>query len=116
MTQSNCRMLRITAFLFVFLLIAHHADGQVASRITGTVQDTTGAVIAGVTVTAKDTRKGTEQSTETNSVGRYAFPNLGSGEYVLTAEMSGFKQANTEPIRLDVNQTMEIESPWKSVR
>ena len=60
------------------LLIAAtpHVYGQVASRVSGTVLDTTGAVIPGVAVTLQEIYKGTTQSTLSNEAGRYSFPCL----------------------------------------
>jgi hypothetical protein len=81
----------------------------VASRITGLIQDPTGAVIPGVTVTVRDTNRGTTQSTVTNEGGNYNFPNLSSGVYVVSAEATGFKKAASRELRLEVNQTVEFD-------
>ncbi len=90
-------------------LFVHTAYGQVASRIGGAVTDSSGAAMAGVKVTITDVDRGTILITVTNEVGRYSFPTLGVGEYTLTAEMSGFKRAATEKIRLDVNQSVDAD-------
>lgn len=82
--------------------------GQVASRISGTVHDSSGALVSGVKVVVTDVDRGTSQNTMTNEAGRYAFPNLGVGKYVVSAEMSGFKRATTEPITIDVNQAVDV--------
>src|SRR5882724_6702681 len=81
---------------------------QVASRISGTVRGGGGAVVSGVGVVATDVDRGTKLNTTTNDSGRYAFPNLGVGKYVISAEMSGFKRSSTEPITLDVNQAVDV--------
>ena len=93
--------------LVLILALAPAAYSQVASRITGSVEDQTGAVIPGVNVTLTNVNTNVSQSTSSNEVGRYAFPNLGSGLYQITAELAGFKTAVNEELRLEVNQTLE---------
>lgn len=83
--------------------------GQIASRIGGSVRDTTGAVVTGVLVTVTDVNRGVSQSTMTNEVGRYTFPTLLSGEYTVSAEHPGFKKTMTERTRLEVNQSLELD-------
>ena len=95
--------------LVLILVLAPAAYSQVASRITGTVQDQTGAVIPGVNVTLTNVNTNVSQSTTSNEVGRYAFPNLGSGLYQIIAEAAGFKTASSTELRLEVNQTLEFD-------
>lgn len=104
-------LLRVSllGWLVAVLTTSPLAYGQVASRMTGTVQDQTGAVIPGVSVTLTDVEKNVSQSTSSNEAGRYAFPNLGSGLYQITAELSGFKTGTTGELRLEVNQTLEFD-------
>src|SRR5262245_28481801 len=90
----------ITARLFslaISLVMISAAVGraQVASRISGTVRDSSQAAVPGVTVTVREANRGTTNTTVTNEVGRYSFPNLTVGDYVVTAELAGFKRAAT---------------------
>jgi hypothetical protein len=93
----------------VLFLSIQMAFGQVASRIGGVVRDASQAVIPGCSVTAREVNRGMTLTTITNEVGRYSFPNLTVGEYVVTAEMSGFKRAATAKIKLDVNQSVDVD-------
>src|SRR3989442_679661 len=95
--------------LLAGLLLASSGSAQVASRIGGAVQDPTGAAMRDVKVTAKDVDRGTTLTTVTNEAGRYSFPNLGVGVYVITAELAGFKKTRTDRIRLDVNQAVDTD-------
>src|SRR5688572_2491278 len=81
---------------------------QVSSRLRGTVRDTSDAVMQSVKLTVTEINRGTVLTTETNDSGQYSFPTLTVGEYRISAEAPGFKKANTNPIRLDVNQTVEV--------
>src|SRR5207302_7438521 len=75
------------------------------SNITGTVRDTTGAVVAGATVTA--TNEATEvQSTQTTTdSGVFAFSALPVGNYTITVEKQGFK------ILLKTKNVLEVGTP-----
>src|SRR5689334_15218485 len=88
------------AFL-TFTFAAVSLFGQADSRISGTVQDPAGALMPGVKVTATDVNRGIAQTTVTNDTGRYAFPTLPVGEYVITAEAPGFKKAVAAAFRLE---------------
>ena len=84
------------------------AYAQVASRVAGTVRDSSDAVMASVNVTLEEVDKGTTVSTVTNDAGRYVFPTLTVGRYRVSAEAQGFKKSVTEPFVLNVNQTVEM--------
>ncbi len=62
-----------------------------ASRISGTVADSSGAVVPGVTVTAKNEATGVTHTQITTARGLYAFPALPVGSYTIIAELAGFK-------------------------
>jgi hypothetical protein len=100
---------RALSGLALFFLVPHVGHSQVASRISGTVSDATGAAIPGVRVVVTDLDRGTTQTTSTNEVGRYAFPNLGAGKYRVSAEVAGFKKAFTETINVYVNQPVDVD-------
>jgi Carboxypeptidase regulatory-like domain/TonB dependent receptor len=97
----------ICRWLAVYLAIGI-SFAQVASRIGGTVSDNGGAVMAGVKVVVTDTERGTMFETTTNDSGRYSFPNLRVGKYVVSASASGFKTSSTNVINIDVNQSVDV--------
>lgn len=92
----------------VVILLPAAALGQVASRIRGTVRDASDAVMQEVRVTALDLNRGVTLTTQTNEAGQFSFPNMTVGDYRVTTEFSGFKKATTENIKVDVNQTVEV--------
>src|SRR5262247_453282 len=59
--------------------------------ISGTVMDTTGAVLPGVTVTAVCTDTNLTRTTVTDAQGGYSVPELAPCVYRVTAELAGFK-------------------------
>ena len=79
------------------------------SRISGTVTDSNGAVIAGAKVTAKNDATGVAQTQSTTEAGLYSFPSLPVGGYTITVEMSGFKTANQAGVIIQVNTPVTVD-------
>src|ERR1041385_6874313 len=74
----------ILACPFVF---SQGASGQ----ISGTVSDTSGAVLPGVEVSATQTDTGLARKTISNESGYYVLPNLPVGPYRLEVSLPGFR-------------------------
>ncbi|HEY5212157.1 MAG TPA: TonB-dependent receptor [Acidobacteriaceae bacterium] len=87
------------------------AAGQASNtgEIKGTVQDTTGASVAGVTVTVTNVETHVAVTITTNSDGLYDAPSLLPGQYSLTFEKAGFKQFVRQGITLRI-QTLQIDT------
>jgi len=79
-------------------------------RISGTIQDATGAVIAGSHVTVTDRDTGTVRSTTTDAHGSYVFTDLPVGHFDLTVESTGFKSYRRTGIVLDVNGSILVDA------
>ena len=73
--------------------------------IEGTILDTSGAVLPGVTVTITNVGTGAERSVTTNEKGLYRAPLLPLGKYRVVAELQGFKKFEQTDISLSVGQT-----------
>ena len=96
--------------LAVLLLGADAATAQVGStaQITGTVRDTSGAVLPGVDVAAIQTDTGFRRSAVTEASGLFVLSNLPIGPYRLEAMLSGFRSFQQTGIVLQVNANPEI--------
>jgi hypothetical protein len=86
-------------------LRAQTATGQ----ITGTVKDTSGAVVPGATVTVHSDLTGLTRTATTNPSGDYSFPLLPVGTYSVSAQLQGFSVARESGIRLNVDQVARID-------
>src|SRR5438093_13458609 len=74
----------------------------------GTVTESSGAIIPGVTITITNTGIGQSRSTVTNDAGSYSAPLLPPGTYDITAELPGFQKIQKTGIQLQVNQNSSI--------
>src|SRR5437016_69487 len=89
--------------------------------ISGVVHDSSGAVIPGVTVTAKHIESGLTRSAVSSETGGYNFQLLPVGAYEISTELPGFKQEIRRGINLVVGQeavvnlTLEVGAPAELV-
>lgn len=81
---------------------------QITAAITGTVEDSAGAVIPGATVTATDTERNTTFETRTGPDGLFNLPRLPIGIYDVKVEATGFETAIQSHITLVLNQTARL--------
>src|SRR5687768_10409193 len=71
--------------------------GVTSATLTGSVRDTAGFAVPGVTVTAENSTSGSVISTTTDDTGRYTFAGLVPGQaYRVTAALSGFQMVRTD--------------------
>ena len=79
--------------------------GQVTTAtILGRVQDQTGAVVPGVSVTARNVNTGLSRTVVSNEQGRYQVLSLPPGNYEVQGEMAGFQQVIRRGIELTVGR------------
>ena len=100
-----------TILLFVTALFSLTLRGwaQDTATIVGTVTDRSGAVIPDVKVTVSNPEKGFDRELQTNSAGDYTAAKVPIGNFVVTAEKSGFQRFVHTGITLAVGQTQRID-------
>lgn len=99
----------VLSLLFVLLAlpISLYAQGT-TSRVTGVVEDNTGALVAGATVTLTNEATSISLTTETSENGTYTFDLIQIGSYTVTVEKSGFKKSISTKNTVNVNQPATI--------
>jgi hypothetical protein len=98
------------ATLLLLLTITTTAWGQASTAtIRGTVQDPSGAVLPGATVTATNTGTNAVQAAVTDERGQYFIAGLFPGTYVLKGELAGFKTYEQKGIVLSPNDNRGID-------
>src|SRR5262249_6315585 len=94
---------------------------ETKGRLTGTIVDPNGQVVAGASVTAKNQATGVEvPSTTTNGEGGFVLSNLDPGKYTITVSGSGFKTAAVTDIDVklgtnDIKVAMTIGATTETV-
>lgn len=79
------------------------------SRISGTVRDSNGDPIPGVTVEARNEETGLTVSDVTKADGMYRLLNLPTGRYTLTASLSGMGTVSRPGTRLVLGSTPSVD-------
>src|SRR6266550_2533737 len=77
---------------------------DVNAVLSGTVKDTSGALVSGATITLTNTQTNVSQTVKAASDGSYSFTNIPVGSYTLTVEQAGFRKYVQTGIVLQVNQ------------
>ena len=83
---------------------AVYSQAQTTGTITGTVRDTSGAVLPGAAVGLLNEDTGISRSIQSDSGGRYAAPALSLGNYRVTASLEGFQTQVRSGIVLTVGR------------
>jgi Carboxypeptidase regulatory-like domain len=83
--------LRWLVGLAVLFGIPARTQGKSTCSMAGQVTDSSGAAIAGATVTARNSTKGSRHSLKTGQDGRFSFSVLAPGTYTVEAAASGFR-------------------------
>lgn len=80
------------------------------SRITGSVTDTSGAPVAGASVTLKHEGTGSTLKSQTSDGGTYVFDLIQAGSYEITIEKAGFKKYVSAHNAAQVNQPTTVNA------
>src|SRR6202167_3665887 len=83
------------------------------AQLNGTVQDVSGRVIVGATVTARSLGTNLSYTATTNTAGYYVVPNLPPGQYELAAQAAGFSKSLQTGLTLTVGQTATLNVTLK---
>src|SRR5262245_12796636 len=107
--QSSMRKESFT-LLPLFLLLSEMCFAQVITgTISGRISDSTGAVIPGATLILRNVETGITRSQITDAGGRYRIPELGLGNYEVTAQATGFQTVVRGGITLTVGREAVVD-------
>jgi len=107
-TKWGGRLFAAMCVLSFVLICAGHLFAQASAGITGTVTDSTGAVVSGAAVTIRNAGTGVETHTTTGSAGTYVATGLNPGVYNVSVEGSGFKKAVQNSVNVEVSTTNTV--------
>src|SRR5206468_2376953 len=112
LTKGSC-MRNLHPFLSAGVLLCLSLPAYPQSDrgvLTGTVTDSSGAVIPGASVTATNTATNVSASTVTTEGGFYAIPALQPGTYKVRVELTGFKAYEQSQVVIAAATTVRVDA------
>ena len=101
--------MRFACVLFaLFIAMVLPASAQTSGTLSGRVVDSSGGVVPGVTVLARQVERGVERTTLTGSDGRFVLAGLPVGPYTVRVELAAFKAIEQRGILLTVGDAASL--------
>lgn len=94
--------------LMLFLQVQVMQAQVVNGTILGTVRDATGAVLPGVSISAKNLETGVVRSAIADSTGTYQIVSLPAGDYDLEAALKGFTNSIRRGVTVTVGESVTV--------
>ena len=102
------RALTIAAVIVTSILSPAWLDAQASGQINGSITDSSGGVLPGVTVEATNAATGATRSAVSGSDGLYTIPQLAPGSYAVKASLQGFRTSQRDAVRVTVTETARV--------
>ncbi len=100
---------RVLAAALLALVSTPAFAQTVTGTIQGTVTDTSGGVLPGVTVTVRQMDTGTQRTVVTNDAGIYTAPFVQIGRHAVSATLTGFGAVTREDVNVGLNETRVVD-------
>lgn len=97
----------LVAATLIFLNVV--ALAQFGASIEGTVQDKSGAVVSGATVTVTNQATGATQTAQSNAGGFYRISELPPGQYSVAVESANFKKSTTNDVSVEAERVRGLD-------
>ena len=107
------RLSRIFLFLVLAMAVGAapaFAQGGSTSTISGTVTDTSGAVVPGADIVVKNVATNTTYNAVSGADGSFNVPAVPPGTYTITVTLMGFKTAVLNDVVANVAQVAEVKA------
>ncbi len=104
MRQKVIRLMTLLTFLSIAIALSAQSD---SARLTGTITDPQGAMVANATITLTNTGTGRVLKMQSGADGNYSFNAVSPGKYHVQAKQSSFSTL-TADITLQVSQVQEL--------
>ena len=111
MNRRYSKVLLTASLCILPLMLPRLASAQGLGRISGTVTDSSGALIPKATVTLTQTKTGNVATVATQSDGIYVFPSVSPADYKLDVAAPGFKRYEQVGITLLADQSLSFNIP-----
>jgi len=113
--MKSCRLNRgwLLVSMLVIVFSSNARAQQTLGAITGTVTDSSGAVVANASVSLVSDDTKLSRAQKTNSSGTYLFVDLPIGSYTLTFTQPGFQTQTIPSIPVQANRTATVNAELK---
>ncbi len=102
---------RILGIFVCFIFMVAAAKSQIRSgTITGSVSDSSGAVVTDADVTVTNLGTNVSNTTKTTGAGVYTVPYLQTGDYSVSISKGGFETYTVQDVHLDPTQTARVDA------
>jgi hypothetical protein len=108
-TKTNVSVLAHFLACGLFLICANLLAQSGRGGLTGTVRDSSGAIVANASITLTEIASQTKYYTVSNADGLYSFPELQVGTYNIAVSAPGFKQYVQNGITISVANTSHLD-------
>ena len=111
--KRRAHVCRALAFIcaYSFLIFSGNAlHAQTVSSITGTITDSSGAVVANATVTVTNDATNVKKVVTSNSAGSYTVTDLNPGTYTVTVENAGFQASVHNGVGVEVARAATVDA------
>ncbi|MGH9453237.1 MAG: carboxypeptidase-like regulatory domain-containing protein, partial [Terriglobia bacterium] len=110
MSKSRSASIVLGLLMTAFLVAPSAPAQQSLGSITGTVTDSSGAVVPDVKVTIANVQTGLLQTATTSSAGSYSVFDLPIGTYTVTFSKEGFSTRTNSQVLLQSNRTTTLDA------
>ena len=111
---GKCAATALASLFVAMILLFPGTRGALSQGITGsmtgTITDPSGAVVAGATVTVRQTETNATRTAKTSEAGTFTITQLPPGSYTVKIEKSGFKAYQQSGITLAIDQLAQIDA------
>jgi hypothetical protein len=108
--QFAQKFLSAISLLCAFIICVPQVSAQFdTATVLGSVKDSSGAVVSGVSVTLKNIDTGITVNTQTDEAGDFQFTNVKIGNYRVSAEKQGFATAVAERVNVNINARQRVD-------
>ena len=108
MFKKSIKMETCLIALLSLMMMSAAAFGQTAATLSGTVMDTSQAILPGANVTAVNVDTGVETRATANNAGVYNFPSLQPGAYNISTQADGFQRSTRTDVRLSAGSQLRM--------
>ena len=99
-----------TSRMALFLALASCCLAQApTAELSGTVRDSSGAIIPAARLEVRNEETGLSRLTQTDELGLFKFPHLPPGPYRMTAQKEGFRTAERKGLQLHVDDKVQAD-------